>query len=237
MILFSLKFNGFGDQVLHLFTSWSALIACVLRHQDGQHEEHWKSTKIKARGSHLTFGPHEWSTDVADLLIPQFILSVTVYFDVRCVLHENNSLHLSPAGASFIGFQTRSTAYFDIQAGEAEVGRVGDVEASAVGILSLVLQEHVHHHPPPASLDDPPRSLSPAFTQMAAEHAMSVSRLRTELSGRQNKHCQNKHTRACGCDRSVDLLWSQQVGGALQSQVRHAALVLVAAVPEGQLAK
>lgn len=191
MILSSLKFNGFGDQVLHLFTSWSALITCVLWHQNGQ--EHWKSTKIKALGSHLTFGPHKWGTDVADLLIPQLILSVTVYFDVRRVLHENNSLYLSPSGASFIGFQTRSTAYFNIQAGEAEVGRVGDVEASAVGILALVLQARVHHHPPPASLDDPPRSLSPAFTQMAAEHAMSVARLRTELSGRQNKHHQNKH--------------------------------------------
>lgn len=39
MILFSLKFNGFEDQVLHLFTSWSALITYVLQHQDGQHEE------------------------------------------------------------------------------------------------------------------------------------------------------------------------------------------------------
>lgn len=78
---------------------------------------------------------------------------------------------------------------------------------------------------------------------MAAEHAMSVSRLRAELSGRQNKHRQNKHahTRARVCvrawDRSAGLLWSQQVGGALQGQVRHAALVLVAAVPEGQLAE
>lgn len=38
IILFSLKFYGLGDQVLHLFTSWPALITYVLR-QHGQHEE------------------------------------------------------------------------------------------------------------------------------------------------------------------------------------------------------
>lgn len=39
MILFSLKFYGFRDQVLQLFPSWSVLITHVLLHQDGKNEE------------------------------------------------------------------------------------------------------------------------------------------------------------------------------------------------------
>lgn len=37
---------------------------------------------------HLSFSPHERSTDVADLLVPQFVLSVTLDFDVRVVLDQ-----------------------------------------------------------------------------------------------------------------------------------------------------
>lgn len=36
--------------------------------------------------SHLTFGSHERSTDIADLLIPQLVLHVTIYFYIGRVL-------------------------------------------------------------------------------------------------------------------------------------------------------
>lgn len=38
--------------------------------------------------SHLRFGPHKRSTDIADLLIPQFVFNITLYLDVRVVLDQ-----------------------------------------------------------------------------------------------------------------------------------------------------
>lgn len=110
MILFSLKFYGFRDQVLQLFPSWSALITHVLLLQDGKNEENspitWKPTNIQVtfltlKLSHLTFGPHEWCADIADLLIPRFDLGVTVDFDVWGVLYKNNIFNFSADGTSF----------------------------------------------------------------------------------------------------------------------------------------
>lgn len=54
--------------------------------------------------------------------------------------------------------------YLDYEAGEAQVGCVGDVQASIVGVLSFVLQSDIHHHPPPVSLYYPQRSLVPSLT-------------------------------------------------------------------------
>lgn len=54
--------------------------------------------------------------------------------------------------------------YLNYEAREAEVWRVGDIEASIVGVLSFVLQPDVHHHPPPVSLYDPQRPLASSFT-------------------------------------------------------------------------
>lgn len=45
--------------------------------------------------THLSFGPHEWGADIADLLIPQFVHNVTVYFYIRGVLSENNSFNFT----------------------------------------------------------------------------------------------------------------------------------------------
>lgn len=78
---------------------------------------------------------------------------------------------------------------------------------------------------------------------MAAEYTMRVHGLCTKLSGRRGKRlrvrhysCHKRHTRVLA-EKSVTLLPGHQVGRALQSQVRHAALVLVTAIPERQLAK
>lgn len=38
--------------------------------------------------THLCFGPHEGCADIAELLVPQFVLTVALYFDVRVVLNE-----------------------------------------------------------------------------------------------------------------------------------------------------
>lgn len=77
--------------------------------------------------------------------------------------------------------------YLDYEAGEAQVGSVGDVEAGVVGVLSFVLQSHIHHHPPPVSLYDAERPLRPSFAVMAAESAARLHRLCTELTGRQEE--------------------------------------------------
>lgn len=73
--------------------------------------------------------------------------------------------------------------YLDYEAGEAQVGSVGDVEAGVVSILSFVLQSHIHHHPPPVSLYDAQRPLRPSFAVMATESAARLHRLCTELTG------------------------------------------------------
>lgn len=73
--------------------------------------------------------------------------------------------------------------YLDYEAGEAQVGSVGDVEAGVVSVLSFVLQSHIHHHPPPVSLYDAQRPLRPSFAVMAAEGAARLHGLRTELTG------------------------------------------------------
>lgn len=73
--------------------------------------------------------------------------------------------------------------YLDYEAGEAQVGSVGDVEAGVVSVLSFVLQSHIHHHPPPVSLYDAQRPLRPSFAVMAAESAARLHGLRTELTG------------------------------------------------------
>lgn len=173
MILFSLKFYGLGDQVLQLLPSCSVLITmsfCTKTERTRktplwpENLHTFKSLLLTLQLSHLTFGPHEWSADVADLLIPQFDLSVTINFDVWGVLYENNILDFSADGTSFTDLEAWWTAYFDYEAWEAEVGGVGDIKSSAVGVLAFVLQPHIYHHPPPVSLYDPPQTLSPSFT-------------------------------------------------------------------------
>lgn len=62
---------------------------------------------------------------------------------------------------------------------------VGDVKVSVVGVLSLVLQSYIHHHPPPVSFDHPQRSLGPLLTYMAAKSTTRLYRLHTELTGRE----------------------------------------------------
>lgn len=74
--------------------------------------------------------------------------------------------------------------YLDYEAGETQVGSVGDVEAGVVGVLSFVLQSHIYHHPPPVSLYNTQGPLRPSFAVMAAESATRLHRLCTELTGR-----------------------------------------------------
>lgn len=136
--------------------------------------------------------------------------------------------------------------HLDNEARKVQVGCVGDIEASIVGILSFVLQSNVHHHPPPVCLQHPQRSPHLTFTLSVAESTTGLHRMCTELSGRQwgrqaLYYLFTRSTRAnkvCLAVRSwarwwIYLLSSHQVSHTLQCEVGDAAVVLVTAVPEG----
>lgn len=74
--------------------------------------------------------------------------------------------------------------HLDYETREAQVGRVGDIQAGVVGVLSFILQPDVHHHPPPVPLQQAQRNLAPSFTLVAAEGPAGLDGLRTELTGR-----------------------------------------------------
>lgn len=67
----------------------------------------WQHLYVK---SYLTLGPHERSTDIADLLTPESVLTVTLYLDIRVVLDKKkNKKNRTDSISMSRGFFTQCT--------------------------------------------------------------------------------------------------------------------------------